>query len=88
MNNTNPNYKIALYIRNSDQKQDTEEGTVKNQEQRLREFVKLKNLSGNFGKVAGVYADRSLSGKNMRRPSVQKLMGDVERGENQPHPHV
>ncbi len=80
MNNSNPNYQIALYIRNSDQKQDTEEGTVKNQEQRLREFVKLKNLSGNFGKVVGVYTDRSLSGKNMLRPSVRKLMGDVERG--------
>ncbi len=77
---SNPNYKIALYIRNSDQKQDTEEGTVKNQEQRLREFVTLKNLSGNFGKVMGVYTDRSLSGKNMHRPAVQKLMGDVESG--------
>ena len=79
-NKSNPSYKIALYIRNSDQKQDTEEGTVKNQEQRLREFVKLKNLSGNFGKVVGVYTDRSLSGKNMLRPAVQRLMGDVESG--------
>ena len=80
MNSTNQNYRIALYIRNSDQKQDTEEGTVKNQEQRLREFVKLKNLSGNFGKVAGIYTDRSISGKNMQRPAVQQLMGDVESG--------
>ena len=80
MNSNNQNYQIALYIRNSDQKQDTEEGTVKNQEQRLREFVKLKNLSGNFGKVVGIYTDRSLSGKNMRRPAVQRLMGDVESG--------
>ena len=80
MNSANQNYRIALYIRNSDQKQDTEEGTVKNQEQRLREFIKLKNLSGNFGKVVGIYTDRSISGKNMQRPAVQQLMDDVERG--------
>ena len=75
--NANPNYKISLYVRNSDIKQDTVEGTIKNQEQRLKEFVKLKNLSGDFGKVMGVYIDRSLSGKNMQRPALQRLMGDV-----------
>ena len=77
---TNPNYKIGLYVRNSDVKQDTEEGTLKNQEQRLREFVKFKNSGGSFGKIVDVYIDRSLSGKNMERPSLQKLMGDVSEG--------
>ena len=79
MINQNPNsdYSIGLYVRNSDVKQDTQEGTIKNQEQRLREFVQLRNLSGNFGKVVGVYIDRSLSGKNMQRPALQKLMSDV-----------
>ena len=76
----NPKYKIALYVRNSDIKQDTLEGTVKNQEQRLREFVKLKNLSGDFGKVVGVYIDRSLSAKDMQRPALQRLMADVREG--------
>ena len=75
--NVNPSYKIGLYVRNSNAKQDTPEGTVKNQEQRLREFVQLKSLSGDFGKIVGVYIDRSLSGKNMERPSLQRLMSDV-----------
>ena len=73
----NPSYKIALYVRNSDVKQDTKEGTIKNQEQRLREFVQLRNLSGNFGTIVKIYTDRSLSGKNMNRPALQNLMSDV-----------
>lgn len=81
MNNENPNYKIGIYLRNSDPKQDTEEGTLKNQEQRLRECVKYKNLSGNFGKIAKIYKDRSFSGKDMNRPELQKLLRDVVSGD-------
>ena len=74
------NFKIGLYVRNSDPKQDTPEGTVKNQEQRLRQYVELRNLSGDFGEVVEVYIDRSLSAKNMNRPAIQRLLKDVVEG--------
>ena len=74
----NPNYKIGLYVRNSSVKQDTPEGTIKNQEERLRQYVALRNMSCQFGEVVQVYVDRSLSAKNMNRPAVQKLLQDIE----------
>ncbi len=73
----NPNYKIGLYVRNSSVKQDTPEGTIKNQEERLRQYISLRNASGKFGEVVRVYVDRSLSAKNMNRPSIQKLLQDI-----------
>ena len=77
MNSVNPNYKIGLYVRNSHAKQDTLEGTVKNQEERLRQYIRLRNMSGQFGEVVKVYVDRSLSAKNMHRPAVQQLLEDI-----------
>ena len=80
MNKQNPNYKIGLYVRNSSMGQDTPEGTIKNQEARLRHYVELRNASGQFGEIIQVYIDRSLSAKNMNRPAVQKLLQDVAKG--------
>ena len=74
------NYKIGLYVRNSDPKQDTPEGTVKNQEERLRQYVELRNMSGSFGEIVQIYTDRSISAKNMNRPAVQNLLRDVIKG--------
>ena len=76
----NPNYKIGLYVRNSDFKQDTPEGTIKNQEQRLRQYVELRNSSCQFGEIKQVYIDRSLSAKNMNRPRLQELIRDISEG--------
>ena len=67
-----------MYVRNSSIKQDTPEGTIKNQEERLRQYVALRNMSCQFGEVVQVYVDRSLSAKNMNRPAVQKLLQDIE----------
>ena len=80
MNHLNPNYKIALYVRNSDPKQDTPEGTIKNQEERLRNYIALKNATCKFGEIIEVYIDRSLSAKNMNRPAVQKMLYDIQKG--------
>ena len=77
MNHTNPNHKIGLYVRNSDPKQDTPEGTIKNQEERLRQYVDLRNMSDSFGEIVQVYVDRSLSAKDMNRPAMQQLLRDI-----------
>ena len=80
MNNLNPNYKVGLYVRNSNAGQDTPEGTIKNQDERLRQYIELKNLSCQFGEIVKVYVDRSLSAKNMNRPAVQELLRDIANG--------
>ena len=79
MNHTHSNHKIGLYVRNSDPKQDTPEGTIKNQEARLRQYIDLRNMSGSFGEIVQVYVDRSLSAKDMNRPAMQQLLLDISR---------
>ena len=48
----NQNFKIALYIRVSTEEQaENPEGSIRNQEHRLREAIAYKNRSGNFGEI-------------------------------------
>lgn len=69
------NYKIALYIRVSTEEQaENPEGSIRNQEDRLRQAVDYKNRIGDFGKIAGVYIDAGISAKDMRRPQLQELL--------------
>lgn len=69
------NYKIALYIRVSTEEQaENPEGSIRNQEDRLRQAVEYKNRMGDFGKLAGVYIDAGISAKDMRRPQLQELL--------------
>jgi len=71
-------YKIALYIRVSTEEQaENPEGSIKNQEERLRDFVKMKNYDGDFGEIIEVYCDPGISAKDMNRPSLQRLLRDI-----------
>ncbi|HMN68598.1 MAG TPA: recombinase family protein [Bdellovibrionales bacterium] len=71
----NQNYKIALYIRVSTEEQaENPEGSIRNQEDRLRQAVVYKNHSGNFGEIKGVFVDAGISAKNMKRPKLQELL--------------
>lgn len=75
-------YKIAIYTRVSTEEQaENPEGSIKNQELRLREFVKLKNMVGPFGEVASVFSDPGVSAKDMNRPSFQKMLRAIEKRE-------
>ena len=75
-------HKIAYYIRVSTEEQaENPEGSIRNQEERLKATVKLRNLDGNFSEVAGVYIDRGKSGKDTNRPELQRLLNDIQRGE-------
>lgn len=72
-------FKIALYIRVSTEEQaENPEGSIKNQEERLREFVKLKSIVGPFGEIKEVFTDAGISAKDMNRPALQKLLRKIE----------
>lgn len=72
-------FKIGLYVRVSTEEQaENPEGSIKNQEERLREFVKLKNLVAPFGEIKDVLTDAGISAKDMRRPALQRLLRKVE----------
>jgi site-specific DNA recombinase len=71
-------YRISLYIRASTEElSNNPEGTLKNQEERLRQAVKFKNMEGNFGEIVAVYVDRAKSGKDTNRPELQKLLTTI-----------
>lgn len=76
------NYKVALYIRVSTEEQaENPEGSIKNQEQRLREAMAYRNRSGNFGEIVGVYVDAGISAKDMNRPQLQEMLKSIRNGE-------
>ncbi len=77
-------FRIAFYIRCSTEEQGLHanpEGTIKNQEQRLRYEVEAKNRVSNFGEVVGVFVEDGLSAKDTKRPALQKMLKAIELGE-------
>ncbi len=79
MNNKNKqSFKIALYIRVSTEEQaENPEGSIRNQEDRLRQAIEYKNRFSNFGEIKKVYVDPGISAKNMKRPKLQELLKDI-----------
>lgn len=71
-------YRIGAYCRCSTEEQATPEGSIKNQEHRLREFVQLKQFSGPFGEIVDVFIDAGISGKNMDRPAFQQMLTKIQ----------
>lgn len=75
-------FKIGVYVRVSTEEQaENPEGSIKNQEERLREFVKLKSLGGAFGEIKEVFTDAGISAKDMNRPALQRLLSKIEEKE-------
>lgn len=82
MTGKNQQFKIGLYVRVSTEEQaENPEGSIRNQEDRLRQAVEYKNRLGNFGSIAGVFVDAGISAKDMRRPKLQDLLRSVRMGE-------
>ena len=74
--------RISFYIRVSTEEQASNpEGSIKNQEERLRMAIKLKNMEGHFGDIVAVYVDRAKSGKDTNRPELQKLLMAIRKRE-------
>lgn len=79
---SNQLYKIGFYIRVSTEEQaGSPEGSLRSQEQRLREAVEYKNRYGNFGEVRGIFIDPGISAKDMKRPKLQELLAAVRNRE-------
>ena len=75
-------YRIGFYIRVSTEEQaENPEGSIRNQEERLKEVVKFKNLNGHFGDITQTYIERGRSGKDMNRPELQRLLAAIQRKE-------
>ncbi|MBI4403264.1 MAG: recombinase family protein [Deltaproteobacteria bacterium] len=67
--------RIGLYVRVSSEEQASNpEGSIKNQEQRLRSHVDFRNQESRFGEVVSVFIDAAKSGKDTNRPELQKLL--------------
>jgi DNA invertase Pin-like site-specific DNA recombinase len=75
-------HRIAYYIRVSTEEQaENPEGSIKNQEERLKATVQYKNQEGLFGECVAVYTDRARSGKDTNRPELQRLLQAIRRKE-------
>jgi len=75
-------YRIAVYIRVSTEEQaENPEGSIRNQEQRLRDYVKLRNSEDTFGEIKEVFCDAGISAKDMNRPALQRMLSQVRSGE-------
>jgi site-specific DNA recombinase len=74
-------FRICLYIRVSTEEQAANpEGSIRNQEDRLRAVVKLKNMEKHFGDIKSVYVETK-SGKDTNRAELQKLLASIRRKE-------
>jgi site-specific DNA recombinase len=74
--------RVGFYLRVSTEEQaENPEGSIKNQEERLKLTLSLKNSDGKFGTLAGVYCDAGRSGKDMNRPELQRLLKAIASGE-------
>jgi DNA invertase Pin-like site-specific DNA recombinase len=75
----NQQFKVGLYVRVSTEEQaENPEGSIKNQEERLKEFVKLKQMVAPFGEVVEVFVDAGISAKDMNRPALQRLLQKIQ----------
>ncbi|MCP4653595.1 MAG: recombinase family protein [Candidatus Omnitrophica bacterium] len=74
--------RCSLYQRVSTEKQaKLEEGSLKNQEQMLRDYVRMKSSSTKQKWViVDTYVDRGISAKNTNRPEYLRMMSDIQDG--------
>ncbi len=67
--------KCGLYIRVSTERQAAEGESLDEQEERLREFCRVRNW-----KVVKVYREEGRSAKDTNRPAFKELLRDIESG--------
>ncbi len=73
--------KVGYYVRVSTEEQaENPEGSIKNQEERMNLALRFKNANGPYGKLVHVFTD-TRTGKDMKRPELQKLFKAIEAGE-------
>src|SRR5437588_7627891 len=72
--------KCGLYVRVSTDLQTDPEGSLRSQQQRLEEELKIRSRNGDDWKNSGVYIDAGMSGKDTHRPELKRLLQDIETG--------
>jgi len=66
----------AIYVRVSTEEQAQEGFSIRAQEQKLKDFVGIKDWS-----VYKIYMDEGISGKNLvDRPAMQDMIADIKKG--------
>jgi len=66
----------GIYVRVSTEEQAQEGFSIRAQEQKLKEFAKIKDWS-----IYKIYMDEGISGKNLvERPAMQELIADINKG--------
>jgi len=65
----------GLYVRVSTDRQAVEGESLEEQEQRLREFCKVRNWN-----IVKVYCEEGKSAKDTNRPKFKELLNDIENG--------
>jgi len=66
----------AIYVRVSTEEQAQEGFSVRAQEQKLKDYARIKEWS-----IYNIYVDEGISGKNIiDRPAVNKMIEDIEKG--------
>ncbi len=77
-----PKFRLAGYVRLSPTGDEREEGSLVSHPQRIKQFVESKNIQcgGGWGEIVDWYVDKDLSGKDMNRPSFQKMLADIKVG--------
>jgi site-specific DNA recombinase len=77
-----PEFKIAFYVRVSTEEQaQSPEGSIKNQEERLRRVVRERVEDGENAEIVGVFVDPGLSGKDTKRPELQRMFAMIRKRE-------
>ena len=65
----------GIYVRVSTEEQAQEGFSIRAQEQKLRDYVRLKEWS-----VFKIYADEGISGKNItERPAINEMIADIKK---------
>ena len=82
MSNQAKHYRICGYVRVSTEEQaESPEGSIKNQEERIKQAVRHKLESGASVELVEVYVDAGLSAKDMKRPALQRMLSSIKRKE-------
>lgn len=82
MNNQVKHYRVCGYVRVSTEEQaESPEGSIKNQEERIKQAVRHKLESGSSVELVDVFVDAGLSAKDMKRPALQRMLGAIKKKE-------
>jgi site-specific DNA recombinase len=66
----------AIYVRVSTEEQAQEGFSIRAQEQKLKDFARIKDWS-----IYKIYIDEGISGKNLtERPAMQEMIADIKKG--------